>query len=281
MIKKKVYHKNPITSYGIICFKKDVEKKEIKQSRINKFSILQEKNNNDNKKNIYNFLIIRRKDSFSFAEFVKAKYNIYNKKYIKKLLENMTKHEITFLKNVKYPEDIWDKLWFKKNNKRVKEYEFKTKRYKLNLLIKGVKTKNDFYNMKTLCSEIKSKRLEPEWGFPKGRKLSNETNKQCSIREFLEETDLKREDFVIHNNIGPFDEIYKASNGLIYRNIYYVAEIKKNITLKINPKNISQISEISKIGWFEKNETISKLRKKIHFKQNMINKVINHLDRCI
>jgi len=123
---KKYYKKNPITSYGIICFKRT--KNDINSS--NMFSLLQE----DKKTSIvnnYEFIIIRRKDTFSFAEFVKAKYDIYDETYIKKLLQNMTKHELTFLKNVKTPEEIWDKLWYKKGNNRIKEYEFKNKKKKI------------------------------------------------------------------------------------------------------------------------------------------------------
>ena len=200
MNNKKYYKKNPITSYGIICFKRTTDNKICDDKKSNMFSLLQE-DNNKIIKNTYDFIIIRRKDSFAFAEFVKARYDIYNINYIKKLLENMTKHEITFLKNAKTPEEIWDKLWLKKNNNRVKEYEFKKRKNKLNKLIKGITTKNKFYNIKTMCSEIKSKRIEQEWGFPKGRKFSNETNKQCSIREFMEETNLNRKDFILHYNM--------------------------------------------------------------------------------
>ena len=40
-----------------------------------------------------NILMIRRKDSMSFTEFIRGKYDINNKEYIKTLLKNMTLKE--------------------------------------------------------------------------------------------------------------------------------------------------------------------------------------------
>ena len=59
--------KIPITSYGIIAFRKNCDK--------------------------YEYLMIRRKDTFSYIEFVRGKYNIEDSKYIMKLIEYMTDSE--------------------------------------------------------------------------------------------------------------------------------------------------------------------------------------------
>ena len=81
-IYRKCYY--PITSFGIICFKKD--------------------------KNNFTFLLVKRKDSLAFAEFVRVKYDITDTEYITKLLVNMTKSELFFLKNTTNPDEIWN-IW--------------------------------------------------------------------------------------------------------------------------------------------------------------------------
>ena len=70
-------------------------------------------------------------------------------------------------------------------------------------------------------------------GISKGKKeFKKESNIQCALREFLEETDLKRENIGIYFNINPFNEIFNGSNNLRYKHIYYIAKLKQNIELK-------------------------------------------------
>ena len=66
-----VYHKcqKPITSIGIIVVKKV---------------------NVDNINNKYKYLMICRKDSFGYIEFLRGKYPIYNKDYIQNIINEMT-----------------------------------------------------------------------------------------------------------------------------------------------------------------------------------------------
>ena len=62
----------PITSYGIICY------------RINK-------------NNAPEYLMIQRKDSLCFMEFIRGKYDIKNTKYICQLIKDMTTKEKEYL----------------------------------------------------------------------------------------------------------------------------------------------------------------------------------------
>ena len=60
----------PTTSYGIICYK------------INGIDI-----------DTIKYLMIQRKDTLCYVEFIRGKYEIENKDYIIKLFERMTHHE--------------------------------------------------------------------------------------------------------------------------------------------------------------------------------------------
>ena len=115
-----VYKKcnNPVTSFGIICFKNN-DLKSI-SSLISNLDWKTYTNNIIQNINNFQFLLIKRKDSLAFAEFVSVKYNIKDTEYIKKLLSNMTKDEVLFLKNTINPDDIWNKLWVCKKSKNKK-----------------------------------------------------------------------------------------------------------------------------------------------------------------
>ena len=265
----------PITSFGLICFshKKYLHKNIKKDSWDTKINLYDNKNHN------IKYLLIRRKDSLSFAEFVKAKYNLSNKKYIMKILKNITNDEYNFLINVKDGKDIWNKLWVNINESRTKQNEFKRVTKKLNILIKGTKdNQGEEYNLKSLLEEIKPERTYPEWGFPKGRRMPNETELECSVREFTEETDIAKKNIIIFKNIKPLEETFTGSNGITYRHIYYIAQIKNNVNVKINPDNKVQKSEIGDIKLFNKNDALKKIEKKNKERMLLFNKVNNYLE---
>ena len=59
--------KNPIISNGIIAFKRVDE--------------------------VASYLMIRRKDTLGFVEFIRGKYPIYNQMYVQRLIDEMTVDE--------------------------------------------------------------------------------------------------------------------------------------------------------------------------------------------
>jgi len=69
---------HPIMSFGLICYK--IENDEIK------------------------FLMIQRKDSLSFMEFIRGKYEVSNLEYIKQLLMNMTISERNMIETLSFME---------------------------------------------------------------------------------------------------------------------------------------------------------------------------------
>jgi hypothetical protein len=192
--------------------------------------------------------MIRRKDSLAFAEFVRAKFNVNDTKKIKRILTHLTIDEYSFLYNAKTAEEIWNKLWTPKKS-RLNEYN-KVKK-KLEFLIQN--------SLKSILDEITPTRIYPEWGFPKGRRIPRESDIHCSIREFCEETDMKKEDFKILTDIKPLQEVFTGTNGIIYKHIYYVAELVNDIKLHINPDNTHQKAEIGDIQWFTEEEALQKI----------------------
>jgi 8-oxo-dGTP pyrophosphatase MutT (NUDIX family) len=277
-----VYKKcfNPITSFGIICFKKDDLKsieKNFSNEKWKQFSLKNEKKNIFSNK--FKFLLIRRKDSLSFAELVRAKYDINDIDYIKSLLKNMSIDEQNFLKSVKTPDEIWNRLWTFKKKSKTHINEYNRVKKKLTILLNDLKDKDEKkINIKSLIKKVSSKRKSPEWGFPKGRRILKESNIQCAIREFCEETDINESDINLLKKFGPVEEIFIGSNNVVYKHIYYIAEIKKDIDLSINPCNMHQIAEIGDINWFTPTETIEKLEDKNTERIKIFKKIISFLD---
>ena len=140
-----LYHtcKKPITSSGVICF---------------------QKNKNTNK-----YLIICRKDTLGYVDFVRGKYPIYNKVYIQNLFNEMTIQEKHFLLEHKFNE-IWKKLWGDFSGMQYANEE-KISKNKFNSIKEGIVLFNkSSFNLKSLIKNSKTNWTEPEWGFPKGRR---------------------------------------------------------------------------------------------------------------
>jgi hypothetical protein len=112
---------HPIMSFGIICYK--IEQGEIK------------------------YIMIQRKDSLSFMEFVRGKYNQNDFNYIKQLIDYMTENEkIMILENTF--DSIWNYTWCQTsqhNFKHTKEYiESKSK---FEYVINNINLKNHSRNI--------------------------------------------------------------------------------------------------------------------------------------
>lgn len=215
---------NPITSIGIIAFRYP-----------------------SNKSSKREYLIIRRKDTLGYIDFIRGKYSIHNKPYILNMFKQMTDDERqTILRYVKeemsydYKFKLWRQLWtsdpqtitqygccnsnsnsgnsntsylpHEKTIKHFKVSEEKISKDKFVILANGLYSNNGnsheysyekkftknfqkrhTFSIQTLIDECEQKYpewrwKEQEWGFPKGRRDSQESDFICGLREFTEET---------------------------------------------------------------------------------------------
>jgi 8-oxo-dGTP pyrophosphatase MutT (NUDIX family) len=177
-------------------------------------------------------LMVRRKDSMSFAEFMRGRYDPADTEYIGRLFRNMTVKEQSLIACESF-EVIWKQLWGED-----KSGEFAISRERFNSL--------DRYGlMKTFLSEY----TEPEWGFPKGRRMKGESDLECAIREFGEETNIPREAYVVLQNLR-LEETFVGLNNIQYRHVYFLAMLKQPQMVNLQQKfTAMQRREISGIGW--------------------------------
>ena len=61
-------------------------------------------------------------------------------------------------------------------------------------------------NLIKLLENSHTKWTTPEWGIPKGRKHNKESDINCAIREFVEESGIKHKNLNIYRNVKPLEE---------------------------------------------------------------------------
>ncbi len=221
--------KQPITSVGIIVF------------RINANGVRE-------------YLLIRRKDSIGYVEFMRGKYNIYSKIYLDNIISEMTLEEKQrILTNDFYT--LWKNLWGDDINTQYRGEE-KSSRDKFETLKYGVTTNDLEYSLESLINESTGKWLETEWGFPKGRHNNQEKDLLCALREFEEETGYSRLSINIIQNLMPFEEIFTGSNYKSYKHKYYVAFMEN----AKEDQMAYQDTEVSKMEWKTYDESIQAIR---------------------
>ena len=268
----------PIISIGIICIKININdidlnsiisySKKIQNNylfsydEINKLKKLKKSldliNNYDN---IIQYLFVRRKNSLNYVEFLRGKYDINNLDYLIKSFNFITITERNLIKSNSF-DYLWKDLWGEDINNNSLEY--KESKNKFNLLKKGfILKKNDiniYISLDILINNSIYNFIEPEWGYPKGRRNLKEKNIDCAKREFEEETLIDSFNINIIN-MTPLEETYIASNNLKYKHIYYVSQIKNNdIELKIDKNNLNQKIEIGDIKWLKFKEGLLIIR---------------------
>lgn len=231
-------------------------------------------------KNI-SYLLIRRKHTIHYVDFIRGKYNIIDLDYLSTMINFMTTVEKNNIKSFFFDE-LWIDLW---NNPviNLNDTDYIESKKKFGLLKAGYPfIKNEIIitlNIDNLLNMCNTSYITPEWGYPKGRKNKKnreEKNLECAIREFQEETDIPSTDINILA-VKPHEELYLATNYNQYKHIYYIGQLLHNVVPSINKKNLAQINEISDIGLYSVSESISLLRPFHVEKISIINNIHNML----
>lgn len=197
------------------------------------------------------YLMIQRKDTIGFIEFMRGKYNIEHYDYICNIFKIMTKQERTLIVNHDF-DYLWNMLWFKNITKQTKNNisEYNNSKDKFNHLKRGLFVDEKYVTLDLINKETPFVYSSPEWGFPKGRRNLYETDLRCALREFEEETNISPECYKIVDYNKTFVETFHGTNHIKYKHIYYLAELIEDINISIDKNNINQISEISNIKWY-------------------------------
>ena len=239
----------PITSIGIIAFRSGYNGPE--------------------------FLMIRRRDSFGFVDFIRGKYSVHDDAHIQRFVDEMTIHEKSSLQNLSF-EQLWKLLWgdYTRSNQYKNEETLSLEKYRQ--VMAGIRTKDGkIKNLLQFIESSKTRWTETEWGFPKGRRNYNEKDLTCALRECLEETgyDITCEHII--QNIAPFEEIFMGSDMKCYKQKYFLAMLD----LEKKPKKAHDIMEVGLMKWMSYEECISSIRPYNLEKIAIIRKINSILER--
>jgi ADP-ribose pyrophosphatase YjhB (NUDIX family) len=242
----------PITSFGILAFKLINDSNEEKDDLNNNLKDILKTVSSPRAQHGYNmypkikFLMIQRKDTMGYIDFIRGKYPDNNEEAKMKLL-NVCLHEMTYQEKcnllTKSFDELWNDLWINHESKTFKnEYlhaKSKFQRLDVKTLVENSHTKYDFQ----------------EFGFPKGRRNMREQNITCAEREFFEETGYTKNHYDFIKNYPTIYEEFIGTNGVRYRHIYYLAETSID-KLPDNDNN----NEIGRMEFFTYNDGHETLR---------------------
>ena len=208
-------------------------------------------------------LMVKRKDSMAYMEFIRGKYEIGNSEYTNRLIGNMTLPEQTLIVDEEF-DTLWTKLWGQGRDTHSAEYEIsKSKYYQL--------------DRRQITKDYPSKYSEPEWGFPKGRRMRGETDIQCAEREFFEETNITPDSYTLQETLS-FTETFRGTNNIMYRHIYFVATLKDSKLVNLKQKlTFMQSKEVSEVDWKTLNECRAAIRP--HYVERL--ELLTRLERLI
>jgi 8-oxo-dGTP pyrophosphatase MutT (NUDIX family) len=180
----------------------------------------------------------------------------------------MTVEEKDYISTKDFSE-LWNYLWNKVN---LMEYhsEYLNSKEKFMALKFGIINNNESYSLQSLIDISLEKWIEPEWGFPKGRKNYNEKDLDGALREFSEETGYSSKFLKIVENILPFEEVFMGSNYKTYKHRYYLMKFCSNDLLE---KPNYDTTEVSKVEWKTYEEAIESIRSYNLEKIRMLNNV--------
>lgn len=241
--------KLPIVSYGIILFRLGSEGQP-------------------------EYLMIRRKDSFGFIDFVRGKYSVNNRQQMQNIVNEMSTEEKQRILDANFPE-LWVNMWGA-NNIQYKNEEASSSK-KMELIKQGLVINGETVTLQKLVEQSTTEWHETEWEFPKGRKNHRETDLDCALREFEEETGINKHCAHVIQNLLPFEETFTGTNGKPYKHKYFLACLDNDFVN--HHLGEFQPSEVSKQEWKTIGQCLESIRPYNLEKKAMIANVDKVLQR--
>ena len=231
-------------------------------------------------KNRIYFMMVSRKYSLGFIEFIRGMYDISDTKQIIRLFEQMYEEEIKFIGELDY-----DSLLFMYINKgddpkqvqlsRVYEGKYSPEycksKIKFNVLKYGKCLDSEFmgFGLNFYVKNIRPLWNHPEWGFPKGRmNYGGEKHIDCAKREFEEETGTSSICYNVLDNVNPLCEYLTGTNNVEYKHIYYLSMKTNDIDYTKN-RSYDEL-EIGEVKWFTYDQAIRIIRPYHTGKKNVL-----------
>ena len=227
------------------------------------------------------FMMVSRRFSLGFIEFIRGKYDISDAKSIINLFEQMYEDEIKYIRKNSYDNILY--YFLNRNNEpkevvlnRIYEGKYSNEYCEAKIKFNMLRNPPDDDNNVQLDLNFYTKYIKPnwkktEWGFPKGRRdKKHEDNLSCACREFEEETGYDKDEYIILNKIEPMEEVLIGTNGVNYKHIYYLAINNCNCEKSLSGYDEYEIGDIK---WFTYEEAMAYIRPYHTEKKKILTKV--------
>jgi len=226
--------KIPITSYGIILFRSSAE-------------------------HSIQYLMIRRKNSFGYIDFIRGKYVQNNLEHLQIMFNEMSIEEREQIRTNNF-ETLWKMMWGIQDSGHQTQFrgEEQASQKKFEALKNGlpIGVNGEIMSLDNIIDNSTTRWTETEWEFPKGRRNFQEKDLDCALREFEEETGISKKTIKIVENVLPFEEMFLGSNHKSYKHKYFLGYTENNY----NNLNNYQQTEVSKIEWKTLEECLESIR---------------------
>ena len=215
------------------------------------------------------YLMIRRRDSLNYVEFLRGKYKMDKNDYIMLLINGMTANEHARLISSSF-DYLWENLWNHQNTRQFRnEYENAKRAFDT------LRSTGDIYGkqLHKYIEDAASSWIEPEWGFPKGRRTLHEQEPTCALREFSEETGFPSKIVTLLRDETPLIEEYVGTNGIPYKQVYFIGGCRADIIATYQPDNHVMNREVSGIQWLPFEEAYLKIRETNREKRSVLGRI--------
>ena len=231
-------------------------------------------------KNNPNLLMIRRKDTFGYIDFIRGKYSVTNRFQVQKCIDEMTLDEKNRILICPFSA-LWSQLWSRSTPGAYRSEEIiSSKKFEIlrtvgviSMDTSGTETVTTLVDM---VHNSHTSWTEQEWEFPKGRRNFRENDIDCALREFEEETGICKKTISIIENIVPYKEYFIGSNFKSYKHKFYVA----NTNADKHDLTKYQRSEVSGLEWKSISQCIDSIRPYSLEKIRIVKNVSNLLKDC-
>jgi 8-oxo-dGTP pyrophosphatase MutT (NUDIX family) len=179
------------------------------------------------------FLIAQRRDTIAYSEFIKARVGPGE---LERYAGLMTRAERARIAAHSFPQ-LWHDFWIHADN-RLYHSEY-------------ARCAAAFGPNQAIVARAASAGLvESPWGFPKGRKCPGETDQDCALREFEEETRIDRRSLHPLAGAPSVHEYYLGSDQRWYRTVYFLCRLtyRPTVPMLATPHHIRRDTITEEIG---------------------------------
>jgi 8-oxo-dGTP pyrophosphatase MutT (NUDIX family) len=220
------------------------------------------------------YLMIRRRDTLGYIDFMRGKYSTQNTYYILNMLRQMTLQERQGLLTRPF-EELWRELWGLNQASARRQFQYNSEESHSREKFARLASSGALNSLVTQSIAEHPPWTEAEWGFPKGRRNYGEKDYECALREFVEETGYPADILRNFQNVFPFEENFMGSNYKSYKHKYFLSYI--DFEDSVAKRGAFQKEEVGEMAWKTIDECLSSIRDYNSEKKRML----LHIDNCV